>query len=200
MFLTGKSVKMISVGCENDLRWSLASCSLWCTLTCAFQCCRCCWPQPRRRKRFGAAQRWCLSEPLCKVGKEKEIKQYVYITLTTKTCIWHASDLLLSAYWSIYKHTTIIWFYFLHRVIFFAALGLFLNAITCTLKSSPYATLSRGETHLVLRVHLGHHAILQKVKGQHLQHIKLVGHLVINGLGAPDYILKDRQEEITDIK
>lgn len=59
-------------------------------------------------------------------------------------------------------------------------------------KCTRYVILSRGETHLVLRVHLGHHAILQKVKGQHLQHIKLVGHFVINGLGAPDYTLEDR--------
>lgn len=43
--------------------------------------------------------------------------------------------------------------------------------------------------HLVLGVHLGHHAVLQKVKGQHLQHVQLVGHLVVDGRGAPDHVL-----------
>lgn len=43
--------------------------------------------------------------------------------------------------------------------------------------------------HLVLGVHLGHHAVLQKVKGQHLQHVQLVGHLVVDGCGAPDHVL-----------
>lgn len=43
--------------------------------------------------------------------------------------------------------------------------------------------------HLVLGVHLGHHAVLQKVKGQDLQHVQLVGHLVVDGCGAPDHVL-----------
>lgn len=74
------------------------------------------------------------------------------------------------------------------------------SVIELFLHAKNYVTLLRRETHLVLRVHFGHHAIFQKVKGQHLQHIKLVGHLIINGFGAPDYSLEHRQGESTEIK
>lgn len=43
--------------------------------------------------------------------------------------------------------------------------------------------------HLVLGIHLGHHAVLQQVEGEHLQHVQLVGHLVINGRRAADHVL-----------
>lgn len=45
--------------------------------------------------------------------------------------------------------------------------------------------------HLVLGIHLGHHAVLQQVEGEHLQHVQLVGHLVINGRRAADHVLPE---------
>ena len=44
-------------------------------------------------------------------------------------------------------------------------------------------------THLVLWVHLGHHPIFQKVKGQHLQHIQLVCHFIVDGPLSSDDML-----------
>lgn len=46
------------------------------------------------------------------------------------------------------------------------------------------------KTHLVLWVHLGHHSVLKEVKGQDLQHIELMGHLIVYGFVASDHILK----------
>lgn len=43
--------------------------------------------------------------------------------------------------------------------------------------------------HLVLRIHLGHHAVLEQVEVENLQHVQLMCHLIINGRVAPDHIL-----------
>lgn len=45
-------------------------------------------------------------------------------------------------------------------------------------------------THLILGVHLGHHPVFQKVKGQHLEHIQLVCHLVVDGPLCSDDMLE----------
>lgn len=60
------------------------------------------------------------------------------------------------------------------------------------------SSLHSQTPHLVLGIHLGHHAVLQQVEGEHLQHVQLVGHLIVNGCGAPDHILhgvEDKQRE-----
>lgn len=53
----------------------------------------------------------------------------------------------------------------------------------------PFSSSSVTVPHLVLGIHLGHHTVLQQVEGEHLQHVQLVGHLVVDGCGAPDHIL-----------
>lgn len=45
-------------------------------------------------------------------------------------------------------------------------------------------------THLVLGVHLGHHPVFQEVKGEHLENIQLVRHLVVNGPLRSDDVLE----------
>lgn len=44
-------------------------------------------------------------------------------------------------------------------------------------------------THLVLRVHLGHHPVFQEVEGEHLQDVKLMRHLIVDGPLRADDVL-----------
>lgn len=50
-------------------------------------------------------------------------------------------------------------------------------------------------SHLVLGIHLGHHAVLQQVESEHLQDVQLVGHLIVDGCGAPDHALHRVKDE-----
>ena len=49
--------------------------------------------------------------------------------------------------------------------------------------------------HLVLRIHLGHHAVLQQVEGEHLQHVQLMCHLIVDGYGATNHILYNMEDQ-----
>lgn len=48
--------------------------------------------------------------------------------------------------------------------------------------------------YLVVGVHLGHHPLFQKVKGQDLQDIQLMGHLGFDG-AVPSYHMLERARE-----
>lgn len=48
--------------------------------------------------------------------------------------------------------------------------------------------------HLVVRIHFGHHSFFQKVKGQHLQHVKLVSHFGFDWTIPSDDVLKHKDE------
>lgn len=59
-----------------------------------------------------------------------------------------------------------------------------------TLSLGAFTVVSMS-THLVLRVHLGHHPVFQKVKGQHLQHVQLVCHFIVDGPLSSDDVLRE---------
>jgi len=69
--------------------------------------------------------------------------------------------------------------------------------------SAPHHTAhdaSRGSlvplrAHLVIGVHLGHHPLFQKVKGQDLQDIQLMGHLGFDGAVPSDHVLERARAE-----
>lgn len=60
---------------------------------------------------------------------------------------------------------------------------------TCNDTSSPPRTCA-GSTHLVLGVHLGHHPVFQKVKRQHLEHVQLMCHFIVDGPLSSDDVLR----------
>lgn len=49
--------------------------------------------------------------------------------------------------------------------------------------------------HLVIWVHFGHHSFFQKVEGQHLQHVKLMGHFCFDWSISSNDVLKHKNEE-----
>lgn len=55
---------------------------------------------------------------------------------------------------------------------------------------ASFELLHHHSTHLILGIHLSHHAVLKQVEVEHLQHIQLVGHLFVDWCGAPDHILR----------
>lgn len=61
----------------------------------------------------------------------------------------------------------------------------------------PQLTPGRApSTCLVIGVHLGHHSFFQKVKGQHLKDIQLMGHLCFDWTIPSDHVLeKEKQEQ-----
>lgn len=49
--------------------------------------------------------------------------------------------------------------------------------------------------HLVIRIHFGHHSFFQKVKGQHLQHVKLVRHFCFDWSISSNDVLRNKDDD-----